>query len=246
MGLPAGRPARRRPGAVRRNWLLGQAGSLVALAHGMRPRRLAILERVDGDMTRTWVALLYSIVLGPARRVRNDELAALADDLGYRRPRTLLASGNLIFEADAPDERAVEARLEPAFAARLGRPVDIIVRAGDRWPALVRGNPFPEAAAREPSRVAVRIMRDPAGPQVAERLAPYRDGGRGPRPGRRRHLGAPAERLGRLAPRFRDHPRPGRRRRHLPQLEHGAEDRRRGRGSHARGGLIFMNRFRIK
>ena len=125
-------------------------------------------------MTRTWVALLYSIILGPARRVRNDELAALAADLGYRRPRTLLASGNLIFEADAPDERAVEAMLEPAFAARLGRPVDIIVRAGDRWPALVRGNPFPEAAAREPSRVAVRIMRDPAGPQVAERLAPYR------------------------------------------------------------------------
>jgi N-acetylglutamate synthase-like GNAT family acetyltransferase len=34
------------PWPVRRNWLLGQAGSLVALAHGMRPRRLAILERV--------------------------------------------------------------------------------------------------------------------------------------------------------------------------------------------------------
>ena len=33
------------PWTVRRNWLLGQAGSVVALAHGMRPRRLAILER---------------------------------------------------------------------------------------------------------------------------------------------------------------------------------------------------------
>jgi uncharacterized protein (DUF1697 family) len=130
-------------------------------------------------MTRIWVALLYSIVLGPGRRVRNDELAALAAELGYRRPRTLLASGNLIFEADAPDERAVEARLEPAFAARLGRPIDIIVRAGDRWPALMRGNPFPDAAEREPSRVAVRIMRDPAGPEVTERLAPYRGEGEG-------------------------------------------------------------------
>ena len=36
------------PWPVRRNWLLGQAGSLVALAHGMRPQRLAILERVGG------------------------------------------------------------------------------------------------------------------------------------------------------------------------------------------------------
>jgi N-acetylglutamate synthase-like GNAT family acetyltransferase len=33
------------PWSVRRNLLLGQAGSLVALARGLRPRRLAILER---------------------------------------------------------------------------------------------------------------------------------------------------------------------------------------------------------
>jgi N-acetylglutamate synthase-like GNAT family acetyltransferase len=33
------------PWPVRRNWLLGQAGSMVALAHGLRPRRLAILVR---------------------------------------------------------------------------------------------------------------------------------------------------------------------------------------------------------
>jgi uncharacterized protein (DUF1697 family) len=125
---------------------------------------------------RTWVALLYSIVVGPGRRVRNDELAALAGELGFANPRTLLATGNLVFEADAADARAVEAALEPAFAARLGRPVDIIVRAGDRWPALMRGNPFPEAAAREPARVAVRVMRAPVGAEVAKRLAPYRAG----------------------------------------------------------------------
>lgn len=42
-------PARRAPWPVLRNWLLGQAGSLVALAHGMRPRRLAVLDRPGGD-----------------------------------------------------------------------------------------------------------------------------------------------------------------------------------------------------
>ena len=73
-----------------------------------------------------------------------------------------------------PTQRAVEAALEPALAARLGRPIDIIVRAGDRWPALMRGNPFPEATAREPSRVAVRVMRSPVGGEVADRLARYR------------------------------------------------------------------------
>jgi N-acetylglutamate synthase-like GNAT family acetyltransferase len=36
------------PWPVRRNWLLGQAGSLVALASGLRPRWLAVLERRAG------------------------------------------------------------------------------------------------------------------------------------------------------------------------------------------------------
>ena len=102
-------------------------------------------------MSRQWVALLYSVAVAPGRRVRNEELVALAEGLGFTRPRTLLATGNLIFEAAAADARAVEAALEPAFAARLGRPVDIIVRAGDRWPALIGGNPFPGAAERSPS-----------------------------------------------------------------------------------------------
>jgi uncharacterized protein (DUF1697 family) len=125
-------------------------------------------------VSRTWVALLYSIVLGPGRRLVMADLRALADELGFARPRTLLATGNLIFEAEAADARAVEARLEPAFADAFGKPVPIIVRDGAAWPALVAGNPFPAESDRHPSRVAVRVMREAVGPEVAARLAPYR------------------------------------------------------------------------
>jgi uncharacterized protein (DUF1697 family) len=125
-------------------------------------------------MSRTWVALLYSIVLGPGRRVVMADLRALAERLGYARPRTLLATGNLIFEAAAADARAVEARLEPAFAAAFGRPIDIIVRAAPGWERLIRGNPFPEESERHPARVSVRVMRTGIGPEVAARLEPYR------------------------------------------------------------------------
>ena len=54
------------------------------------------------------VALLYSIVLAPGRRVVMGELRALAMELGFADPRTVLASGNLAFDADEPDPRAVE------------------------------------------------------------------------------------------------------------------------------------------
>lgn len=127
-------------------------------------------------MSRTWVALLYSIVLGPGRRVVMADLKAVAEGLGLERPRTLLATGNLIFEAEAADRHVLEARLEAAFAARFGRHVDIIVRPGAGWGRLLAGNPFPEAAAREPSRLAARVMRRPLGPEVLGALEPYRSG----------------------------------------------------------------------
>lgn len=125
----------------------------------------------------TWVALLHSITIAGSRRLVMADLRALAASLGFGRPETLLATGNLIVDAAALDARAVEARLEPAFADAFGRAVPIIVRAGADWPALVAGNPFPEASERTPSRVSVRVMRAPAGAEVAERLAPYRAGG---------------------------------------------------------------------
>ncbi len=123
-------------------------------------------------MTRPFVALLYSIVLGPGRRVVMADLRALAADLGLERPRTLLASGNLIFEAEG-EVRDIEAKIEPAFADRFGRAIDIIVREGADWPRLMAGNPFAAAAEAEPARVAVRVMREPADGAAVERLSRY-------------------------------------------------------------------------
>ncbi len=50
---------------------------------------------------RTYIALLYSIVLTPQRRVVMADLKAMAEGLGFTNTRTLAASGNLVF--DAPD-----------------------------------------------------------------------------------------------------------------------------------------------
>jgi uncharacterized protein (DUF1697 family) len=134
-----------------------------------------------GNDMPTWVALLHSITIAGGRRLVMNDLRNLALELGFERPETLLATGNLIFDtgahdARARDARAIELRLEPAFAEAFGRTVPIIVRAAADWPALVAANPFPEASEHEPARVSVRVMRAPADAAVAERLAPYRTG----------------------------------------------------------------------
>lgn len=118
-----------------------------------------------------YVALLYSIGLDSGRRVVMTDLKAMAESLGFRNARTLVATGNLVFEAEPQPIAPIEAQLEAGFAAAFGKHVDIIARDADAWLKLVEGNPFLDGIASE---VIVRVMRQPLEPDVLDMLARYR------------------------------------------------------------------------
>lgn len=118
-----------------------------------------------------YVALLHSIVLGPGRRVVMSDLRAMAEKLGFREARTLVATGNLIFATDLASPHEVEDRLEAAFAKTFGKPVDIIVRDEAAFRQLAAGNPFPDGKA---SNVVVSVMRTPLAPGTDVVLERYR------------------------------------------------------------------------
>ncbi|HEV2504071.1 MAG TPA: DUF1697 domain-containing protein [Mesorhizobium sp.] len=122
---------------------------------------------------RTYIALLYSIVLTPQRRVVMADLKAMAEGLGYTNTRTLAASGNLLFDAPENPINALETQLEAAFPQAFGRHVDIIVRDAAGWPAFAAGNPFPKESAEAADQVAVRVMRQPVPDAALETLKPY-------------------------------------------------------------------------
>jgi uncharacterized protein (DUF1697 family) len=87
------------------------------------------------------------------------DLRAVALGLGLRDPRTIGATGNLIFESDDEQVRDLESRLETAFAERFGKHIAIIIRTAAAWQRLVRANPFSAEATADPASVAVRVMR---------------------------------------------------------------------------------------
>jgi uncharacterized protein (DUF1697 family) len=89
------------------------------------------------------------------------ELRAVAEGLGLGSPRTYVASGNLLFEAEA-DEAALERRLEEAIAVRFGFAVDVIVRSATRWRGYATSNPFPDESERQPNLVMMTIGKRPA------------------------------------------------------------------------------------
>lgn len=122
-----------------------------------------------------YVALLHSIVLEPGRRVVMSDLKTMAEGLGFRNVRTLVATGNLVFEAEEQPVASVEAQLEAGFAAVFGKHVDIIARGVETWLKLADGNPFVDGIGSE---VIVRVMRQPLGSEILDTLAKYRRGER--------------------------------------------------------------------
>ncbi|OHV81474.1 DUF1697 domain-containing protein [Rhizobium sp. LCM 4573] len=119
-----------------------------------------------------YVALLHSIVLGGGRRVIMADLRAMAEGLGFRNCRTLVSTGNLVFEAEESPAGDIERVLEEAFEQRFGRHVDFIVRSSDDWLKLAAKNPFPNGNGAD---VCLRVMRAPLDGSAVGLLEKYRD-----------------------------------------------------------------------
>ena len=119
-----------------------------------------------------YVAFLHSIVLGPGKRLVMADLKAMAESLGFGAARTLVATGNLLFEGvDAPIP-SIEQRLEAAFRQRFGKHVDIVVRSAEAWRQVAAQNPFPGG---DGANVGIRVMRLPLAGSVLpmlRRIAP--------------------------------------------------------------------------
>ena len=94
-----------------------------------------------------YVALLRGVNLVGKSTLRMADLKAIAEDLGLDRPRTFIASGNLLFASATPEEK-LRPMLEKKLQAHMGKAVRVMLRAADEMAAVVRANPFADAPAK--------------------------------------------------------------------------------------------------
>ena len=95
--------------------------------------------------TSAFVALLRAVNVGGTGKLPMSELVAMATAAGFARPRTYIASGNLLLES-AGTEAEVKATLEAAVARHAGKRVAVMVRSAEEMAAVLAGNPFPGKA----------------------------------------------------------------------------------------------------
>lgn len=91
-----------------------------------------------------YVALLRGVNLLGVSTLKMADLRAMAQDLGLKSPRTFIASGNLLFLSDEP-EQAIQGMLEEHLAQHMGRKVRAMVRTADEMAGVVHANPFTDS-----------------------------------------------------------------------------------------------------
>ncbi len=87
------------------------------------------------------VALLRGVNVGRAKRVAMADLRALVESLGYTGVRSLLNSGNVVFDAAVPPIDAAQA-IEEAMAQRLGVSARVFVFACHDVDQIIDDNPL--------------------------------------------------------------------------------------------------------
>jgi uncharacterized protein (DUF1697 family) len=106
------------------------------------------------------IALFRAVNLGPQTKLQMAGLRDMASELGLRNPRTVIASGNLVFDGGTRKEAVLEKLLEKETEARFGLKTDIFVRTVPEWGELLAANPFSEQADADPSHLVAMVLRD--------------------------------------------------------------------------------------
>jgi uncharacterized protein (DUF1697 family) len=105
------------------------------------------------------VALLRAINLAGRNAVAMAKLRALFEDLGFPGARSLLQSGNVVFDSDGKKPADLERLFEEATAKQLGVQTDYFIRTSKEWSKVIDANPFRREAKEDPGHLLVVCLK---------------------------------------------------------------------------------------
>ena len=105
-------------------------------------------QSLEGLRMPVYVALLRAINVGGRNRVAMPDLRELLEELGFARVRSLLQSGNLIFDAPRLAAAKFEKQLENATEEHLKVAVQLRRSHRQRMERPCPGEPFPTRSGK--------------------------------------------------------------------------------------------------
>ena len=118
----------------------------------------------------TYIALLRGINVGGKNIIAMAALKAMFEGLGHENVRSLLQSGNILFDAPARKANEFESLLETETKKRLKAEPDYFVRTAKEWREVLAGNPFTREAKSDPARLHVLALKTQPSREQAKAL----------------------------------------------------------------------------
>jgi uncharacterized protein (DUF1697 family) len=123
--------------------------------------------------------------VGGNKMIPMAELKKLLEAEGLAEVKTLLQSGNVVFQSKSANAAALESQLEKLIAKKFGHAVDIIVRNQAWCKKVIADNPFPDEARNDPSHFLIMALKSAPTAAALEVLKSAITGGEYFQPGER-------------------------------------------------------------
>lgn len=118
----------------------------------------------------TYAALLRGINLG-GRTIKMDALRYVLETCGFQNVRTVLASGNVVFDSQSNAPEKLRGEIKAAIKGTFGFDVHVILRSSKEIQALIDSEPFKNANVRPGTRLFITFLSEPPAPRLK---APHR------------------------------------------------------------------------
>jgi len=105
-------------------------------------------------------AFLRGINVGGHKPVRMSDLEKAFGQLGFRNVKTVLASGNVLFEAPQANARALAKKIEEKLKKTFGHEIRVLIRTIEMLQGLAEENPFKGVNVTPETRLYVTFLSE--------------------------------------------------------------------------------------
>lgn len=109
-----------------------------------------------------WVAFLRGINVGGHKPVRMDDLRTAFEEMGFQDIKTILASGNVLFESPDEANAALRTKIEETLKRTAGYEIGVLLRTTEELLHLVDLRPFVGVEVTPQTRLYVTFLPEGA------------------------------------------------------------------------------------
>ena len=117
----------------------------------------------------TYIAMLRGINIGPSKRVEMASLKQIFEALGFKRVRTYIQSGNVVFDGRG-SAATVSAKIDKGMMKAFGFSALIMMRTEAEMARAIANNPFVKQAQKNPAFVHVCFLAEAPTAEAIEKL----------------------------------------------------------------------------